>query len=559
MKKNGRDQRWRIGAGGRQVWVISVTQKDAIPGFCLSIEDFCQQLSEIVSVDFVSTGGTATRLREAGIKRVFDMQEVVGGEELFGDLVKSLSREIAAGLLAPKSGRKLLKALGIPYITGVCVDFYQLWKKFNVPGATRLSVIQDTDVGGPTMTHEAAKGGRIIICRPQDRQPELDWIRAGKPDEENHIQSLRARAEFEATRYLGTSANIQGDGKFLVIAAELVKVLRYGENPYQTPAYLYATDLDDPDPLATHRFLTVDGKEASLINEKDLHRLLAYLSRIAAAWEVNFGVKVYIAVAVKHGNACGAAVALDPVVALREMVSGDLRAIFGGVVMTNFPIGKEGADILRRYMMGGEKKRNLDVVIAPSFTGEAIDLLARKEDRCRMAPNEELLDLGVDTLDMSPLISQVRGGLLVQPSYNTYMFELNDPNISKIGEISVIGKQDMVLAWCIGSLSNSNTITLVDNLTLIGNGIGQQDRVGAAELAKLRADWAGHPILGATGYSDSFFPFPDGPQVLIDAGVQAIFATSGSQNDDQTIALCRERGVALYMVSDKLGRGFAWH
>jgi len=117
----------------------------------------------------------------------------------------------------------------------------------------------------------------------------------------------------------------------------------------------------------------------------------------------------------------------------------------------------------------------------------------------------------------------------------------------------------MVLAWAIGSLSNSNTITLVRDWVLIGNGVGQQDRVGGCDLAILRAKWAGHETDGATVYSDSFFPFPDGPEHLVQAGVKAIFATSGSVNDDKTIQVCQDAGIVLYMIPDKVGRGFAYH
>ena len=117
----------------------------------------------------------------------------------------------------------------------------------------------------------------------------------------------------------------------------------------------------------------------------------------------------------------------------------------------------------------------------------------------------------------------------------------------------------MMLAWAIGSTSNSNTLTLVKNNQLIGNGVGQQDRVGAAQLAITRAKRSGHDVAGAVAYSDSFFPFTDGPQTLIDAGTTAIFTSSGSVKDKATIDVCAKHGVALYMIPDQVGRGFFGH
>ena len=236
---------------------------------------------------------------------------------------------------------------------------------------------------------------------------------------------------------------------------------------------------------------------------------------------------------------------------------GDPRAIFGGLVMVNFPVDEQLAEELLSF--GVENgRRLLDGIGAPSFTEGAIQMLGRKGDRCRFLVNPALERLGRDSIDTTPRWRHVRGGFLSQPNY-TYIADLNDPELSTTGELTASLERDIVLAWGIGATSNSNTITLAKDGQLIGNGVGQQDRVGCCELAVKRALDAGHATQGAVAYSDSFFPFPDAPTVLADAGIKAIWSTRGSVRDSETQALCAERGVVLYQVPDAKGRGFFGH
>jgi phosphoribosylaminoimidazolecarboxamide formyltransferase/IMP cyclohydrolase len=200
----------------------------------------------------------------------------------------------------------------------------------------------------------------------------------------------------------------------------------------------------------------------------------------------------------------------------------------------------------------------LDGIIAPAFTEGAIAMLRRKSDKCRFMANPALQKLE-GRLDQTPRFRFVRGGFLMQPNY-TFVPNFYGEQIVRYGGNATLREEsDMLFAWAIGSTSNSNTITLVKDKQLIGNGVGQQDRVGAANLAITRARRSGHDVLEAVAYSDSFFPFPDAPQILIEAGVKAIFTSSGSIRDQETINLCEKHGIALYMVSDKVGRGFFGH
>jgi phosphoribosylaminoimidazolecarboxamide formyltransferase/IMP cyclohydrolase len=221
-------------------------------------------------------------------------------------------------------------------------------------------------------------------------------------------------------------------------------------------------------------------------------------------------------------------------------------------------------------------KPMFDGVIAPAFQGLSAQALARSKGKCRIMVNPALSREGSALIDRAPRFRYVRGGLLAQPNYS-HILDFGDQDIKVYGELTSHQiMKDILLAYCICSTSNSNTITLVKEGMLIGNGVGQQDRVGAAELAVKRAIDAGHgcrktwrnwfglkpsykPLLGAVACSDSFFPFPDGVQVLIDAGVKTIFSTSGSVNDKLIQDLCVENNVTLVQLPDGKARAFFGH
>jgi phosphoribosylaminoimidazolecarboxamide formyltransferase/IMP cyclohydrolase len=264
-----------------------------------------------------------------------------------------------------------------------------------------------------------------------------------------------------------------------------------------------------------------------------------------------------IAVGVKHGNPCGAAVSDDPSLAIKKMLEGDLRAIFGGLVMVNFPVDEKLAEILLSHKMD-TGRRLLDGIIAPSFTQDAIGLLKRKGDKCRFIVNEALSSLSKESLDQHRRFRYVRGGFLAQPNY-TFLLDLHNKEIYRNKEINEIQEADIILAWAVGSTSNSNTVTLVKDGMLLGNGVGQQDRVGCCQLAIKRATDAGHKVKGAVAYSDSFFPFVDGVQTLAEVGISAIFATSGSVRDADVKKFCQEKNIGLYLMPDSEARGFFGH
>lgn len=569
--------------------LISVYDKTGIAEFA----------RELITLNFkiLASDGTAKHLQDTGVP-VEDVAELVGarlpdgqGGAILGHRVVTLSREVHAGLLAKNTpeDRRELNDSKIPFIDLVCCDFYPLEKEIKNPEATKESVIEKTDIGGPAMVRSGAKGGRITICDRDDRKKVIKWLQSGEPDRENFINNLRAKAEAAISRYCATSAEYHSGGLYESIFGKKVLECAYGENAYQKPASLYRNHKTKMDSLAVHNWILIAGNPLSYNNICDLDRMMQTITHIGAGMEKNQGVVPEVAVGVKHGNACGAGMEEN---AVGKMLQGDLRAIFGGSVMFNFPVDEKIAnELIHKY--SGDNRRLLDIVAAPSFTAEAIEILSRKKGKCRLLSNPAVLKAGLSSLDAAERFRYVRGGFMLQPNY-TFIPDLSKTVFDKNMSRTVL--DDIILAWAVGCTSNSNTITLVKDGRLVGNGVGQQDRVGAAKLAIFRADEAArfkaaeqkknssaflHPaggtfrvqnsssaplstekqadLEGAVAYSDSFFPFPDAPEALIDRGIKTIFSTSGSVNDGKIIELCKQKGISLILLPDSEGRGFYQH
>jgi len=532
--------------------LISVYNKEGIVPFA----------KELVALGWkiYSSGGTAKALTAGGVETT-DVAELVGGEAILGHRVVTLSREVHAGLLARHDNDtdiQEMEDLGIPFIDLLCNDLYPLKEEIAKPDSTMDSVIQQTDIGGPTMLRSAAKGGRIVICNAEDRNRVIEWLKSGEPEREQFTQELRAKSEAYVADYVLASAKYHGYGKYDGFVGERILECKYGENGYQTPAALYSTHTTDP--LALDKFEVVLGTAPSYNNLCDVDRLVQTMTHIVAGQKANqlFSSKIFVAVAAKHGNSCGASISADPAEVTKKALEGDLRAVFGGLVILNFEVDDKIAEILLTHEMPEGRRRLLDGIMAPGFTEKAIESLQRKGDKCRLLANAALATLGVDSLDNSQRFRYVRGGFLTQPNY-TYIPRLTNADITKGKNEEKNNHSDMLLAWAIGSTSNSNTVTIVKNGMLIGNGVGQQDRVGGAKLAVMRATDAGHDTVGAIAYSDSFFPFTDGVETLSSAGIQAIFATSGSVRDPEVKDFCKKNGVTLYLVPDSEARGFFGH
>ena len=348
---------------------------------------------------------------------------------------------------------------------------------------------------------------------------------------------------------------MKGPASHPLINSDLQRIGK-AENGQQGMMSHYAFMPERDDPLALHKFRLVAGPAPSYNTLCDIDRLLQTITHAIAGLLKNVPHKEWkIALAAKHGNCCGGGYDEHESVALESAIDGDLRAIFGGVVMTNFAITYDEAATLLRYRSEG--RRLLAAIVAPSFTDDAVKLLKGKADKIGLFENASLALINEASLDTAPRLRYVRGGFIEQHNYTFIPHLIGAECIGELPKESTL--TDVAFAWAIGSTSNSNTITLVKKGALIGNGVGQQDRVGAAELAIKRAHDAGHAIRDSIAYSDSFFPFTDGPVTLMKAGVRTIFATSGSIRDDDVKAACEAHNVTLLLLPDSEARGFYSH
>jgi len=518
------------------------------------IEDFARQL-HAWQWDILASGGTAKYLAEHGIP-VHDVADLVGGGAILGHRVVTLSREIHAGLLARRTedDRAELKRLGIPWIGLVCVDLYPLEAVIADENATDETVRESTDIGGPALLRSAAKGERIVISQAHQRQLVIDWMKTGCRGHDAMMKHLAAEAEKVCANYALRSAEHWSRGEIRGLVGQQQSRLKYGENPWQQPAALYTTDTDDR--LALPNFEQVCGSPMGYCNYTDLDRLVLTSTLLGATLVRNDEGRPKIAVGVKHGNPCGAAFSEKACEAARMMLEGDPRAIFGGGVLVNFGLTIPRARNLFTHNMPPGKFRKLDLVVAPGVTESTLEFLEKRG--CRVLVNTALFGIGTDCLDHARRVRPVRGGLLIQPAQD-FVLDFCEPELETHGPERPDLLRDLALAWAIGSTTTSNTVCLVKKGRLIGNGCGQQDRVTACKHAVEKAIEARHETEGAVAYSDSFFPFVDGPEVLAGARVKAVLTCSGSIHDKEVLEFFRANGITVYTIPHTIGRGFFGH
>ena len=413
--------------------LISVSQKEGIVEFA----------KRLIKLDFniIASGGTADLLKKNGIdvtgtaeiinkyakeiltkngiKITEEIEQALGGA-ILDHRVVTLSREIHGGILAREKHIAELSKLMIPWIHLVCVDFYPLERTIAKEGITPEEVVEQIDVGGPTMAHSTAKGsaeGRIVICDPTDREKVLVLLEQN-PEHNLDTQTknlLAAKADFVVSKYCFVASQYRGNDIYDAVFGTKITEGK-GENGPQSPSIFY--DNGSRDPLSLARFNQIEGIALGHINRTDVDRLLQTTTHAAAYFDLNFSKVPYFAFGVKHGNPCGGAFSQKKIEAIQKMLEGDLQAIFGGFVMVNFEVGKEEAEILLKHKMPEDaKRRKLDGVIASGFTSEAIEILKNKTGSFRLITNPALENLTKESLDQSPIRVGVRGGYLKQKNY----------------------------------------------------------------------------------------------------------------------------------------------
>lgn len=476
-------------------------------------------------VELISTGGTLAALRGAGLS-VTPVDQVTGFPEMLDGRVKTLHPKIHGGILADRSRPEHLAQLetsGIAPIDLVVVNLYPFEETAARPGVSPEEVIEQIDIGGPSMIRGAAKnhGSVAVVTSPEQYEEVLAAVQATGGTTLALRQRLASAAFALTARYDAAIARwFSREEAFperLVLPFRKVAGLRYGENPHQ-PAAFYQDER--PCGRSLVHAVQLGGKELSFNNLNDADAALAAVCAFAGP----------AAVAVKHTNPCGAAEAASPAEAFRQAYACDPVSIFGGIVAFNREVDEETARELAALF--------LEVIVAPGFTPGALAVLQAKKNlrllQVPLAGTEECLDF-----------KRIAGGLLVQA---TDRAELPPEAELKVvtGRRPTAAEWDSLrFAWKVVQHVKSNAIVVATGHRTLGIGGGQVNRIDAARFALARA---GEAARGAVLASDAFFPMPDVVEAAAAAGIAAIIQPGGSIRDQESFAAAEAAGLAMVIA-----------
>ncbi len=529
--------------------LISVSDKSGLVAFA-------RQLTAL-GVTLISTGGTAKALTAAGLD-VTPIDQVTGFPEMMDGRVKTLHPRIHGGLLALRDNPEHQKAMaehGIEAIDLVCVNLYPFEKTIAKPGVKEDEAIENIDIGGPSMVRSASKNHAFVAVVTDPAQ----YARVGAElTGHNGCTSLALRRELAAAAFARTAAydaaiaswmsshlasgtapapaKAPGNAPFpghFDLHLERQAELRYGENPHQL--------------AASYTWADAPSGEAGILGAQQLHgKELSFnnLFDASAALELIKEFSQPAAAVIKHTNPCGCGVAADLRQAFEKAYSGDPLAAFGGIVALNRPVDQATAQALT------EGQKFLEVILAPSYAPDALELLRSRWQNVRLLATGPI----AGPSERSPRAFDLKwivGGALVQQRDLADMTPRNWQH--KAGPaLNPALAADLELAWITCKHVKSNAITIVREGTLVGAGAGQMDRVESCKIAVQKAQAKGdNRAQGAVAGSDAFFPFRDGPDTLIAAGVQAIVQPGGSKRDEETIQACNEAGVTLMFTGQR--------
>ncbi len=491
------------------------------------VEEFARGLSEL-GWQLVASGKTAAALSDAGLQ-VERVEDLTDSPEMLGGRVKTLHPRIHAGILARRDEAGDMEALAkhaIEPFDLVCVNLYPFEDIAARPGVTEADAVEMIDVGGPSMLRGAAKNFAHVapLCSSAQYGPVLEELRLSGELSLETRRRLAAEAFAHTAAYEAAIATwFNGRETFpdsLVVSLEKTQELTYGENPHQRGAYYAERG------VRRHLLSRVEqlhGKELSFNNLNDLSgaRSLAREFELPAC------------VIVKHANPCGAALGATLEEAYDKALTSDPVSAYGGVVVLN----REVEAVL------GEKlaEQFVEVLFAPGYTDEALAALQRKKNTRILLDRERRVGEPGERQ-----YKRVLGGMLVQDS--DAEIEERDGWEVAAGEVSEEQWGDLVFAWRVCKHVASNATVLAKDLATIGIGAGQMSRVDAVRIAVEKAAEFGHDTHGSVLASDAFFPFADGPQVALDAGVTAIVQPGGSRRDDEVVAAVEAAGAAMVLT-----------
>ena len=496
------------------------------------IADFAKELHEL-GWELISTGGTAKAIRAANLP-VKDISEITGVPEMLGGRVKTLHPAVHGGLLARRSEPERMAALrehSISPIDLVAVNLYPFRETAAKRGVKPDDVIEQIDIGGPSMLRSAAKNFESVwvVVDPTDYERVLGAIRVG--DEDIDLRRLLAGKVYAHTASYDAAISawfaIQREELFpetITVSFEKAQTLRYGENPGQAAAF-YVEHAG----IGLAGLKQKGGKELSFNNLLDIEGSLLALDP--------FKGDTACAI-IKHTTPCGLAIGTSALDAYKKALACDPVSAFGSVISLNVPVDDETAEVISSLFV--------ECIVAPKFSPGAVEILGRKKN---LRVLEGVATWREDNLDYK----RVRGGVLVQERLPVVIDDTNWKVVTKRKPTSE-EHRDLLFAWRSVASVKSNAIVLTKNGATIGIGAGQMSRVDAAFLAVHKARLVGHDTAGAALGSDAYFPFRDGVDQAAEAGVRLIAQPGGSVRDPEVIAAADEHNMAMVFTGQRLFR-----
>ncbi|RKP48736.1 bifunctional phosphoribosylaminoimidazolecarboxamide formyltransferase/IMP cyclohydrolase PurH [Cohnella endophytica] len=502
--------------------LVSVSDKTGIVELC---RELAQQ-----GVQVISTGGTKSLLEKENVP-VIGISEVTGFPEILDGRVKTLHPAVHSGLLAIRDDEEHIKSmqeLNLDYIDLVVVNLYPFKETISKTDVSYEDAIENIDIGGPTMLRSAAKNHAFVtvVVDAGDYAQVLEEIRAGGDTTLDTRKRLAAKVFRHTSSYDALISDYFAKQlndplpESLTVTYEKVQELRYGENPHQKAAF-YRKPLSSAGNITSAEQL--HGKELSYNNISDANAALAIVKEFDEP----------AVVAVKHMNPCGVGIGSTIDEAYVKAYESDPTSIFGGIVAANRTIGADTAARLAEIF--------LEIIIAPDFTPEALEILQRKK-------NIRLLRIGnlPSAAERSSewLVTSVEGGMLVQESD---VHSLSDGDIQVVTERAPTEDElkQLLFAWKVVKHVKSNAILLASDSMTVGVGAGQMNRVGAARIA---IEQAGEKAKGSVLASDAFFPMGDTVELAAKAGITAIIQPGGSVKDAESIAAANANGIAMIVT-----------
>ena len=491
--------------------LISVSDKTNIVEFAKGLEKY--------GFEVISTGGTYTHLKNNGVNCI-SIEDVTHFPEILEGRVKTLHPKIHGGLLSKRGNElhnKHVAENNIEYIDLVCVNLYPFEATVKKEGVSEEEIIENIDIGGPSMLRSAAKNFNdvAVVTDINDYDRVLSELEQGGISYETRralaIKVFNTTASYDAAiaNYFNKKDKLVPER--LTLSYNLQDSLRYGENPHQK-AYHYVQDNNES--YALQNAVQLHGKEMSYNNIQDASAALDILAEFDET----------TCVAVKHMNPCGVATGSSVFEAYSRAYEADPVSIFGGIVAVNGKVDKETAEKMHSIF--------LEIILATDYEEEALEILTKKK-------NLRIYKLSEKNNNHEQQIKSVRGGILVQDFNDKLADEYESVTEKKVDESQ---QRDIEFGLKVGKHVKSNAIVVVKDGQTLGIGAGQMNRVGSCKIA---LEQAGEKARGAVLASDAFFPMRDSADMAADYGIAAIVQPGGSIRDQESIDACNEKGVAM--------------